>query len=236
VLRNPHARILLGVFFLQQVGVGAVQFMAAYFAQYVMGDAQLLAPMMGSLFVVSLFSIPVWVWLGQRYDKKSLLLVSMWIVGGALFSMGFFGEGDLLAVMAVACIAGAAIGGLDVLFPSIQADVIDYDELQSDERKEGVYFAAWHFASKTALGVSGMLAGLTLAVTGYEGGVEQPESVKLAIRALMSGIPLLTYGAGILLFRRFELTRETHGEIRRELTRRRSKAEVVGGHRVEGLN
>ncbi len=221
VLRNPHARILLGVFFLQQVGVGAVTFMGAYYAQYILGDPELFAPMMGSLFVVSLLSIPLWIWLGQRYDKKSLLLVSMCVVGGALFSMGFFGKGDLAAVMVVACIAGFAVGGLDVLFPSIQADVIDYDELVSDERKEGVYFAAWHFAAKTAIGVSGMLAGLALGATGYQPGVEQPESVKLAIRALMSGIPLLTYGAGILLFRRFELTREAHGEIRRELVRRR---------------
>ena len=148
----------------------------------------------------------------------------MCVVGGALFSMGFLGEGDLVAVMVIACIAGSAVGGLDVFFPSIQADVIDYDEFRSDERKEGVYFAAWHFAAKTALGVSGMLAGLALGATGYQPGVEQTESVKLAIRALMSGIPLLTYGAGILLFRRFELTREAHGEIRRELARSRPRA------------
>jgi GPH family glycoside/pentoside/hexuronide:cation symporter len=104
-----------------------------------------------------------------------------------------------------------------VIFPSLQADVIDYDEMQTGERKEGVYFAAWHFAAKTALGISGMLAGAALATTGYEPGNTQPEAVKFALRALMSGIPLLTYGAGILVFRKFELTRETHREIRRAI-------------------
>lgn len=222
VLRNEHARLLLGVFFLQQIGVGAVTFVAAYYSQYVLGDAELFAPMMGSLFVVSLLSIPVWIRLGRRYDKKSLIVASMCVVGGALFSMGFLGADDLGLVLAVACIAGAAIGGLDVLFPSLQADVIDYDELRSDERKEGVYFAAWAFAAKTAVGISGMLAGLALGATGYTPGVEQPESVKLAIRAMMSGIPLLTYGAGLLLFRRFALTRAAHAEIRSELDVRRA--------------
>ena len=217
VFRNPHARILLAVFFLQQLGVGAVTFMAAYYAQYILGDPKLFAPMMGFLFVVSLLSIPFWVRLGERYDKKRLLLVSMWVVGGALFCMAFFGAGDTVAVMGIAAIAGAAVGGLDVIFPSIQADVIDYDELVSDERKEGVYFAAWAFAAKTALGVSGMLAGLALSATGYQPGVEQPDSVKLAIRVLMSGIPLVTYGVGILVFRRFALTRELHAEIRQQL-------------------
>jgi GPH family glycoside/pentoside/hexuronide:cation symporter len=220
VVRNPHARVLLFVFFVQQIGVGAITFMAAYYAQYIIGDGRTLAPIIGSLFATSILSIPVWVALGQRFDKKPLLMIAMFIVGGALFSMGFLGEGDLTLVLIVSGIAGIAVGGLDVLFPSMQADVIDYDELQTDERKEGVYFAAWHFAAKTALGISGMLAGLALGATGYVAGGEQPENVTFAIRALMSGIPLLTYGTGIWMFRRFALTREVHGEMRRELDAR----------------
>jgi len=223
VLGNPHARLLLGVFFLQQMGIGAVTFVSAYYTQYILGDAELFAPMMGSLFVVSLLSIPFWIHLGRRYDKKFLIVASMCVVGGALFSIGFLGEEQVAWVFAIACIAGAATGGLDVLFPSLQADVIDYDEQQSDERKEGVYFAAWAFAAKTALGISGLLAGLALGATGYSPGASQPESVKLAIRVLMSGIPLATYGAGLLLFRRFALTRDAHSEIRTELDRRRTR-------------
>ncbi len=223
VVRNPHARVLIGVFFLQQIGVGAVTTIAAFYAQYVLGNPQLFAPMMGSLFVVSLVSIPGWVWLGHRFDKKSLLLASMCIVGGALFCMGFLGRDDLVWVMVVACTAGAAVGGLDVIFPSIQADVIDWDELQSNERKEGVYFAAWAFAAKTALGIAGMLAGFALAASGYQPGQQQPESVQLTIRALMSGVPLVTYGTGILLFRRFALTRESHAAIQRQLAARRAE-------------
>ncbi len=222
VFRNPHARLLLGVFFLQQVGVGAVSFMGAYYAEYVLGDPEIFAPMMGSLFVVSLLSIPGWIWLGQRFDKKVLMLASMWIVGGALFCLGFLSEGDNMLVYAVACVAGLAVGGLDVLFPSMQADVIDYDELRSDERKEGVYFAAWAFAAKSATGISAALAGFALGATGYAVGGEQPESVRFAIRAMMSGIPLVTYGAGSLLFMRFALTRKAHDEIRVELASRRA--------------
>jgi GPH family glycoside/pentoside/hexuronide:cation symporter len=220
VLANPHARVLLGVFFLQQIGVGAITFMAAYYAEYILNDPGSLAPMMGALFATSLISIPLWIALGQRFDKKPLLMIAMCIVGGALFSMGFLGEGDFVWVLIVASIAGVAVGGLDVLFPSMQADVIDYAELATDERKEGVYFAAWHFAAKTALGISGMLAGFALSATGYEAGVEQSEDVKFAIRGLMSGIPVVAYGAGTWLFRRFALTSEVHAEMREELDAR----------------
>ena len=228
VFRNPHARLLMGVFFVQQIGVGTVTTTAFFFAKYILHDERLLAVMMGGLFACSVLSIPMWIALGRHYDKKSLLNVAMWVVGGAFCALGFLREGDLVWVGIVAATAGIAIGGLDVLFPSLEADVIDYDELQSGERKEGVYFAVWHFAAKTAVGIAGMLSGALLGMAGFEPDVEQSEAARMGIRSLMSGIPLLTYGTGIFLFRRFSLTREAHAQVRRELDVRRD-AELDAG-------
>ena len=221
VATNPHARLLLAVFFLQQVGLGGVTMMAAYYTEYVLQDANALVPMMGLLFVSSVVSIPLWVALGRHYDKKTLLLFAMVVVGAALSSLGFLGQGDDDWLLFVAAAAGIAVGGLDVLFPSMQADVIDCDELATGERKEGVYFASWHFASKTAVGISAGVAGLALAATDFVPNAVQTDEVKLAIRATMSIIPLVTYGAGIAVFARFGLTREAHAEVRRRLDQRR---------------
>ena len=33
-----------------------------------------------------------------------------------------------------------------VVAPSIKADIVDFDEYQTNERKEGAYLAAWSFA------------------------------------------------------------------------------------------
>lgn len=220
VLQNRNARVLLGVFFLQQIGIGAVTMMAAYYAQYVLLDEGAFVRIMGSLFMCSVASIPLWIRLGKSFDKKTLMLTSMILVGGALSSLGFLGAGDLNLIWLIACVAGVASGGLDVLFPSIQADVIDSDELATGERKEGVYFASWHFASKTAVGISGVLAGFALEAAGFVPNVEQTETVKTAIRATMSAVPFVTYAAGIALFARFALTREAHREIRKRLDAR----------------
>ncbi|UCE85335.1 MAG: MFS transporter [Deltaproteobacteria bacterium] len=214
IWRNPHARLLLLVFFLQQIGVGAVTIMAAYFSQYVLGAPGAVAWILGTFFVTSLVAIPLWVRLGQRFEKKSLCLVSMCVVSLAMGALGFMGEGDLVGVTLVAGLAGGAGACLDVLFPSIQADVIDYDELRTGERKEGMYFAAWSFAFKTASGLAGMLVGFLLGASGFEPNVEQTQSTKWAIRALMSGIPFFCYSAGLLVFMRFGLSRSLHAEIR----------------------
>jgi GPH family glycoside/pentoside/hexuronide:cation symporter len=220
VLRNPHARLLLVMFFLQQIGIGGVSLVAAYWADYVLGDAKFLMWLMGSLFLASVLAIPVWIRLGHHFEKRTLVLVSMATVGAALASVAWIPAGGFTLTIIVASIAGFAIACLDVVLPSIQADVIDYDELQTGERKEGVYFAVWHFAAKTSSGISLLLVGLTLSLVGLEADVEQTETAKLGIRALMSGMPLLTYGTGIFLFRRFSLTREAHAQIRRELDAR----------------
>jgi GPH family glycoside/pentoside/hexuronide:cation symporter len=220
VLANRHARLLLGVFFLQQIGTGGVTMMAAYYAEYVLLDSGAFVRIMGSLFGCSVLSIPLWIALGKRFDKKVLLLVAMTTVGVALSSMGFLGEGDHAPLWLVACAAGIAVGGLDVLFPSIQADVIDCDELATGERKEGVYFASWHFAAKTAMGVSGVVAGVALEATGFTPNVVQSDEVRLAIRATMSIIPLVTYAAGIALFTRFALTQSEHRKVRQALQER----------------
>ncbi|MCZ6782248.1 MAG: MFS transporter, partial [Proteobacteria bacterium] len=130
---------------------------------------------------------------------------------------------------AIAALGGAAGGGLDVLFPSLQADVIDYDELRTGERKEGVYFATWHVAAKSATGVAGMLVGFVLSSTGFQPNVAQSESAQLAMRSLMSGLPFVCYTVGMLIFSRFALTQGAHRDVRAQLDARAAlEAEPAG--------
>jgi GPH family glycoside/pentoside/hexuronide:cation symporter len=221
VWRNEHARLLLAVFFAQQLGVGAVTMVAAYHTQYVLGSPEALPSVLGSFVGASILSVPIWIRLGRSFEKKPLLVASMALVCVAIGGMFFVGQGEIVSMMVLAGIGGFAAGGSDVVFPSLQADVIDYDEFRTGERKEGVYFAAWNFVAKSALGLTGVVAGLALAAVGFQPNQEQTETVKLAIRSLMSGYPLLCYGAGALLFLRFGLTRGAHAGIRSALDARR---------------
>jgi GPH family glycoside/pentoside/hexuronide:cation symporter len=138
----------------------------------------------------------------------------------AIGGIFFVGDGDLVPMLVLAGVGGFAGGGADVVFPSLQADVIDYDEYRTGQRKEGMYFAAWNFVAKTALGLTGVLTGVALTASGFQPNQEQSETAKLAIRSLMSGWPLLCYGAGAFLFLRFALTRQAHAKIRAALDAR----------------
>ena len=144
----------------------------------------------------------------------------MLVVGAAMLTFAFLGEGMVWLAVAVGAVSGLAGGGLDVIFPSLQADVIDTDEHRTGERKEGVYFAAWHFAAKTAVGISGMVVAFLLSASGFRPNAVQTPEALFTIRLLTGGMPLLCFTAGTLVFLRFRLTRSAHVEVRAALDRR----------------
>ena len=160
----------------------------------------------------------------ENSPPEEQIMIMSAIAMGSIF---FVEDGNLLIMLMLAGLGGFSSGGADVVFPSLEADVIDYDEYRTGERKEGMYFAAWHFAAKTALGGAAMLTGFVLAASGFEPNVAQGESARFAIRALMSLFPLVCFGIGVLLFLRFRLTREAHAEIRAVLDARAASGQSV---------
>jgi GPH family glycoside/pentoside/hexuronide:cation symporter len=217
VLANPHARRLVAVSFLQQVATGTVTTAAAYHTQYVLGDAGAFPLLLGIFFVASLVSIPLWLHIARRIDKKPLLVGSMIAVGAILGAMFAVGPGDHALLFSLAAAGGAVGGCLDVIMPSLQADVIDWDELRTGQRKEGVYFAAWHLAEKLAMGIAAAATGLALAASGFVPNQPQAAPALFAMRALLSLFPLVLYAAGVLLFFRFRLDRAAHARVQRAL-------------------
>lgn len=220
IVRNRHAFLLLAVFATQQLAVGALTIVTPYYAQYVLGSATAVGTILGAFMVASIASVPLWVAAGGRFEKKTLLIVSMSGIALAIGSLVFVGEGQLLLAAVLAALGGVAGGGTDVFFPSVQSDVIDYDEYVTGERKEGVYFAGWAFASKTAGALAGVLTGVGLQLSGFEPNAEQSESARQAIVLMMAGLPVFFYSVGLLLFLRFDFDESAHARIRAEIDAR----------------
>ena len=114
--------------------------------------------------------------------------------------------------------------------PSIQADIIDYDEYTTDQRKEGSYLAVWNFVRKAAGSVTALVTGWVLQATGYDAeSAQQSEEVKFAIWALFCLLPAVCYAIGALLFTRFSLGEAEHTRIRRLLDERAEARGRPGG-------
>ena len=214
VLKNPHGRLLFVVYGIETLGAASIGLLAPYVMQYVVDLPDLIEVLILMYFVPQLAFTPMWIALGKRFSKKSLWLFSMTVSSAGYFSLFFLRDGSLELYFFVVFLLGLGGGCGAVVAPSIQADVIDYDEYLTGERKEGAYTAIWNFIRKAAAGLTAIVTGFALQFSGYIPNAEdQPEIVKTAIMALMGLFPGACYAIGLVLFLRFGLNRKEHQRI-----------------------
>ncbi len=221
VWRNPHARLLLLVFGIESLGAATIGVLTPYVAQYVVKRPDIAPAVIAAYMIANFIFVPVWLPLSRRFGKKALWLASMLLTAASFGSMFFLAEGTLVLMTVLAIAAGTAASCGAIVAPSIQADVIDWDEHATGERKEGAYFAAWNFVFKVATGLTQALTGFVLTFSGYLPNIEQTATVKVTLLALYGLFPMVCYLIGALLFARFKLDEAGYAVIRTDLDSRR---------------
>lgn len=219
VLANPHARLLLFVWFIEMTALGTQGVLSPYVMIYLVQRPDLIGIAPAALVVGSISGAPLWVALARRFGKRGVWRTSM--VGAALSfgAMAFLGP-DRLGLLVVLLLLGGATSGAGLAIgPSVLADVIDDDESRTGSRKEGVYSAALGFAMKAGQGGIILLVGFLLEASGFRPNVKQPTEVLFAIKLLLAGVPFVAYLAGSILFGRFTLDEAAHARIQEALRR-----------------
>jgi GPH family glycoside/pentoside/hexuronide:cation symporter len=224
VWRNRHARLLLSVFLIENLGGATVMVLTFYVAKYIVMRPDLTGHFILAYMGASIAFVWVWLPLSQRFGKKRLWVWSMLLTAAAFGGMFFLGEGTIYLLGFLAVVGGTAAGCGAMVGPSIQADVIDYDDYVTGQRKEGAYFAAWNFVYKSATGIMAMLTLWVLEIVGFKANVPQTESVKLAIIVLYSVVPGVCYVVGATLLSYFSLDEHEHARIRKALDEREAGA------------
>lgn len=225
VWRNSHARRLLIMIFIEHTGSGASMVVAPFLMEYVIG----MPGNIGDIFMFyvgsSLLSLPLWLRLARAIGKKQTWMVGLFVGMAGYLSLFFVGEGDLRWMQMVVTLTGACSACGTVIGSSILADVIDADELETGDRKEGAYYSAYTFLYKSSSGVMAMITGFVLSGTGFIPNAEtQSETVGLAIRTLNGLVPFSTMFIGAFILAKFTLTEEVHAEIRAKLDARQNEA------------
>src|SRR5271167_4632368 len=158
--------------------------------------------------------MPMWVWFARRVGKLNAWLTSFFlgITGGA--AMFLLRPGDIRWLMALICWAGIGFGAGLFLTPSMQADVIDYDELYTGKRREAQYTAFWSMLPKFVAIPSAAIPIAVLASLGYIPNANpQVPRVVFAIRAIFALAPATCSALSFLIARRFPITETIHGKI-----------------------
>ena len=220
VSKNPHAARLFTLFFIENFGTGSLMVLIPFVFHYVFDLEKQFPLFMGLYFVSALLFIPLWIRLSREIGKKRLWLFSMATMAVGYCALFFVHESNMGLIYVVAFVVGVGGGCANVVGPSVQADVIDFDEYLTGNRKEGAYFAVWNFVKKSGFGVAAMLTGLVLSGVGFVPNQAQSEETLLAMRVLFSFVPGVCFVIGTILFISFELDEARHAEVRRALDER----------------
>jgi GPH family glycoside/pentoside/hexuronide:cation symporter len=215
ILRNPNARLLLLVFLIENLGTATLGILTPFFMEYVVHAREALTFVLLFHFVPSIAIAPACVRLTKRFGKKAVWATASLISAVSYTGFFFTGSGEVAWMLFCTIGTGIGLGIGSVVGPSVQADVIDYDEYQTGERKEGSYFAVWNFIRKAAAGITGIVVGFSLQAAGFVPGIEQSANTQLAISVMFAGLPAVSLVVGTALFIwKFDLTEDEHHRIR----------------------
>jgi GPH family glycoside/pentoside/hexuronide:cation symporter len=103
---------------------------------------------------------------------------------------------------------------------SILADTVDFDDLQSGERKEALHYAAINIARKVSFASLTALVGVAMEWIGYVPNAEQTPEALLGLSTMFAGMPAALLLLAIVLLVGFGLTEDEHARIRVELDAR----------------
>ncbi|PWB50461.1 MAG: hypothetical protein C3F13_16040 [Anaerolineales bacterium] len=223
-ISNQPFLYVLGIFLLSWTAFDVLQTILLYYLRYRMNLASSGDLIFGLLFVGALISLPFWSWASSHWDKRRAYIGAMVYLAAVMIVMGFMDPSWGLPAMGVmAGLAGIGLGAVQLLTWSMIPDTVEWDELQTGQRHEGMFYSLVTTFRKVAVSISIPLVMLMLEWTGYVANAKsEPRSVILGLQLLIGPIPAVCLVAGIVLAWFYPLNRIRHAELRVKLEEQRT--------------
>lgn len=227
---NKPFLFVIAIYLFSWLGVQITATVIPYFVIYCMKlkDSQVptvLIAVQGT----ALLMLFVWSYLSKRFGKKIVYFLGMtlWIIAAAGL---FFLQANQIGLMYfMAVMAGCGVSTAYLIPWSMIPDVIELDELQTGQRREGVFYGFMVLLQKFGLAFGLFIVGNALQASGFRETIAgqstpiQPDSALSAIRIIVGPVPTICLILGLILTFFYPITREMHAEIMFKLQERREK-------------
>lgn len=225
---NQPFLYIIGIYLCSWLAVQLTASILIYFVVSWMGMDEAAFPIVaiavqGTALVMLFF----WKWVSEKLDKKAVYFLGsvIWIIAqGGLF---FIQPGQTTLLYILAIMAGCGVSVAYLVPWSMIPDVIELDELNTGQRREGIFYSFMVLLQKFGLALALFLVGLVLEWSGFverpPGGdiPIQPDSALLAIRIAVAPLPMVVLIIGLILAYFYPITKEKHAEIRLKLEERK---------------
>lgn len=223
---------VMGIYLCSWVALQATAAILQYFVISYMGlpvhhFTQMVLAVQGTALGMMFFWSPV----GQRIGKRATYCWGIPLTIAAQIGLFLLQPGQVGWMYALGVLAGFGLSTAYLVPWSMLPDVIDMDELQTGQRREGLFCGLMVQLQKFGTALSIFIVGRVLEASGYvtQSGSEdlalaQPESALAAIRWLLGPLPAIVLLAGVGFAAVYPITRSVHDEIVTKLLERRNSA------------
>ena len=240
--QNIPFRYAVGIHMLNWSAVDMIAVTFPYFLLYWVARGNLLASIhilgfdlayesafFGILMLVCIVCIPFWLWMAKWRNKREAYMLGMifWVaVQLIIFTIQ---PGNTTYLLIIAALAGIGVSAAYTLPDSMFADVIEWDELRTRRRQEGIFYGIRTLIRKLT---GALVIFMTLQLLGWAGYVSPPngtlqftqtDSALHMIRLLVSPFGAMILCGTIFFAWRFPLSREKHARIQKLLEQRRER-------------
>ena len=212
-------RIVISDFFsgFSSAALGA---MFIYEANYVWQVPQYASLLLLFYFIAGLGFIPLVLKISYRYGKHHTL------VGSALFNscmvpmVFLIPPGNVWVAAGILLFLGINVGALATLYRSVMADVADFDELETGQRRTGLFYSLLTLSQKVGAAVAVGVVFWVLEIVGFNPvGENSPEAIRgLSIVYVMT--PLICNLLVALVMWNFPIGLKEQQDLRRRIQER----------------
>ena len=151
---NIPFRFATGLYMLNWITFDLVALALPFFVSYWISNGNLLDKALGLpvesavfalLLITSVVMVPFWVWMSNRFNKNIAYIIGMsfWaVVQLLIFTIQ---KGQITYILVLAVLAGISVSTAHVLPDALFPDVIEWDELRTGRRQEGIYYGIKNF-------------------------------------------------------------------------------------------
>jgi GPH family glycoside/pentoside/hexuronide:cation symporter len=172
----------------------------------------------------------IWARVSALLGKKAVFSLGMgiWILAQAGLVMLQPGQMGLLVGLSI--LAGIGVSTAYLVPWAMVPDVIELDELQTGQRREGIFYGFMVLLQKMGLALGLFLVGQLLQWSGFQSTVAcqsppiQPDSALLMVRMLIGPVPTLILVGGLVLNYFYPITRQSHAQVLQQLDERRQRS------------
>ena len=219
VLETRGYLALIALFVSVTLGLGIVSSMLPFYLaslQLSSGEQTLI---LGLLFTVAILALPLWNITAGRAGKSGALALGLAVlIVGLLLIVLVPSVGLSPSLLTSVTLAGVGTGAA-LLFPwAMLPDVAEFDLLAHGARREGLLYAVFTFAQKSAFALGAALNAGVLELAHYDADV--PSSAQSAITWMVGPAAALAFLVALLLAWRYPIRKADHDAVREMLERK----------------